>query len=242
MRAGSVAAALPGDTSALPALVTLPSAGISAAGADDPVKRWQARGVPVLAESWIAGLAVGAELLLGAQTMPSSPLGRRYGDLAAVASNGSLTLVSGLADADTPGLADLLQSRQANLLPVDGDLRPYAADVALAGASSTVVVGSKPNGLPAGMALHAELRALEASGLEGDRVLQAAGANAARVLGFGETLGRIAPGAVADLVVVAGDPRSRVADALDIVAVVRSGHFYSLVRLLERAGEAPDVE
>jgi imidazolonepropionase-like amidohydrolase len=151
--------------------------------------------------------------------------------------------VSGLADADSPGVPALWQSRQASLSPVTHEaLRRYAADVKLAGASSTVVVGSKPNGLPAGMALHAELRALEAAGLEGDRVLQAAGANAARVLGFGTRLGRIAPGAVADLVIVAGDPRSRAADALNIVAVIRSGHFYSLVRLLEQAAGATDVE
>lgn len=244
LRAGTVTAEVADDpTGSLPALVTLPASGLASPGAGDPVQRWQSRGVPVLAESWIAGLSVGADLLLGAQTMPSSPLGRRYGDLAAVTANGSITLVSGLADADTPGVPDLLQSRQASLSPVAGDvLRRYAADVELAGASSTVIVGSQPNGLPAGMALHAELRALEAAGLEGDRVLQAAGANAARVLGLGDALGRIAPGAVADLVIVAGDPRTRVADALDIVAVVRSGHFYSLVRLLERAGEAPDVE
>ena len=244
MRAGRVDAEVADENSAqLPALVTLPASGLASPGADDPVKRWQARGVPVLAESWIAGLSVGANLLLGAETMPSSPLGRRYGDLAAAATNGSITLVSGLADADTPGVPELLQSRQARLSPVDGvPLRRYVADVELAGASSTVVVGSKPNGLPAGLALHAELRALEAAGLEGDRVLYATGANAARVLGLGEALGRIAPGAVADLVIVAGDPRSRVADALNIVAVIRSGHFYSLVRLLERAGEAADVE
>lgn len=244
MRAGTVATEpAEAEANSLPALVTLPAAGLSSPGAGDPVKRWQARGVPVLAESWIAGLSVGADLLLGAQTMPSSPLGHRYGDLAAVATSGSVTLVSGLADADTPGVPELLQSRQASLLSVDdAGLRRYAADVELAGASSTVVVGSKPNGLPAGMALHAELRALEAAGLEGDRVLQAAGANAARVLGLGDALGRIAPDAVADLVIVAGDPRTRVADALDIVAVIRSGHFYSLVRLLEQAGGGADVE
>ena len=241
MRAATVAAEVDEKTP-LPALVTLPASGVDSSGPDDPVRRWQARGVPVLAESWIAGLSVGADLLLGAETMPSSPRGRRYGDLAAVATNGSITLVSGLADADTPGVPELMQSRQASLSPLPGDfLRAYAEDVELAGASSTVIVGSKPNGLPAGMALHAELRALEAAGLEGDRVLHAAGASAARVLGFSGSVGRIAPGAVADLVIVAGDPRARVADALDIVAVVRSGHFYSLVRLLERATDT-DVE
>jgi hypothetical protein len=77
--------------------------------------------------------------------MPSSPRGRRYGDLAAVATNGSITLVSGLADADTPGMPELMQSRQARLAPLPGEaLRHYAEDVELAGGSSTVIVGSKP--------------------------------------------------------------------------------------------------
>ena len=243
LEAQTMSAELPGEDDPLPALVTLPAAGLAAPVAEDTVPRWQARGVPVLAESWIAGLSVGADLLLGAETMPSSPQGRRYGDLAAIASNGSIRLVSGLADADTPGLAELLASRQAAASPGPAaTIRGYAEDVDLSDATSTVVVGSRPNGLPAGMALHAELRALQAAGLSGDRVLQAAGANAARVLGLDPALGRIAPGAVADLVVVAGDPRARVDDALEIVAVVRSGHFYSLVRLLENARAAASVE
>lgn len=230
---------LPREDDALPALVTLPAGGLASPQRDDPVRGWQTRGVPVLAENWIAGLLAGADLLLGAETLPSSPRGRRYSDLAAASSSGSITLVSGLATAGTPGVPELLESRQATLSSVDRDaLRRHAAHVDLTDATSTVVVGSRPNGLPAGLALHAELRALQAAGLSGDRVLQAAGASAARVLGLDRALGRIAPGAIADLVIVAGDPRARVADAIDIVAVIRNGHFMSLVRLLEQARDA----
>jgi imidazolonepropionase-like amidohydrolase len=140
-------------------------------------------------------------------------------------------------------MADLRLSRQAALSPVtETRTRRFSASPDLAAATSTVVVGSKPNGLPPGMALHAELRALAAAGLDGDRVLKAAGANAAAALGLQGDLGRIAPGALADLVIVTGDPRTRVADALDIVAVIRNGRFYSLVSLLERAERQADVE
>ncbi|HSD69168.1 MAG TPA: hypothetical protein VLB07_06440, partial [Woeseiaceae bacterium] len=77
------------------------------------LEAWQALGVPVLAESWTTGLSLGADLLLGADTLPTSPRGRRYQDMQVVMGRGPITLMSGLADATTPGLAELLQSRQA---------------------------------------------------------------------------------------------------------------------------------
>ena len=58
--------------------------------------------------------------------------------------------------------------------------------------------------------------------------------SSAAALGFENEIGRIAPGALADLVVVAGDPRANVADAVNIVAVVRNGRFYSVGGLLDR--------
>jgi imidazolonepropionase-like amidohydrolase len=105
-----------------------------------------------------------------------------------------------------------------------------------------VVAGSKPNGLPAGQGLHAELIALAAAGLNGEQVLHAAGRNPARMLGLENQVGTILPGAVADLVLVAGDPLARPTDLLNIVAVVRNGRFFSLVSLLERARVAENVE
>jgi imidazolonepropionase-like amidohydrolase len=110
----------------------------------------------------------------------------------------------------------------------------------LTGAAS-VVIGSKPNGLPPGLGLHAELLALNGAGLSPDEALRAAGANAADALGHPQ-LGRVVPGALADLVLVGGDPANRITDAVNIVAVVRNGRFYSLVRLLEEAGAAAAVE
>jgi imidazolonepropionase-like amidohydrolase len=112
----------------------------------------------------------------------------------------------------------------------------------LATAASSIIVGSKPNGMPPGLALHAELRALAASGLSGEQILHAAGRNAAIVLGLENQVGTITPGALADLVLVNGDPLEKVNDALNIVAVVRNGRLFSLVNLLERAAVAPNVE
>ena len=66
---------------------------------------------------------------------------------------------------------------------------------------------------------HEELRRLRACGLSNAAVLRAATAAAADTLGRPD-LGRIAPGAQADLVLVAGNPLRRLADARAVRAVV----------------------
>lgn len=209
----------------------------------EAVQLWQARGVPVLAESRSTGIDVGADLLVGADFLRSSPVGGRYQDMQLAAPQGSVTLISGLADVGTPGLTALLDSRQARELGQFVEAgRRFLNVPKLSAASSSIVLGSKPNSLPPGLALHAELRALASAGLRGDQVFLAAGSNAAALLGLENQIGRIMPGAVADLVLVNGDPLSNVADALSITAVVRNGRFFSLVSLLERAKAAAGVE
>ena len=229
------ASLLPGEENgALPALVTLPAAS-DASGDRELVRAWHTRGVPLLAESWSSGFRLGADLFLGAHTLPASPQGEQYQDARVALGAGPVAMVSGLADAGTPGLSGLFEVRQANGLRRPAEIpRRQAALPHLGGDVSTVAVGSKPNGLPPGLATHAELRALAAAGLNGDQVLWAAGRNAARALGLENQVGRIAPGALADLVLVAGDPRARVADAVNVIAVVRNGRFYSVGGLLDR--------
>ncbi|MBT6208928.1 MAG: hypothetical protein HOI35_02760, partial [Woeseia sp.] len=61
-------------------------------------------------------------------------------------------------------------------------------------------------------------------------------------LGLRRKIGTISPGAVADLLLVNGDPLSDSDDALKIVAVVRNGRFFSLVRLLDQAQMNKNVE
>ena len=210
----------------------------------ETVQRWQTRGVPVLAENRNTGIGVGADLLIGANSQQRSPVGGQYQDMQLAVSQDPVTLISGLADAATPGITPLFDSRQARELDrhffVAG--RRFARVPRLAATSAPIVLGSKPNSLPPGLALHAELRALSAAGLRGDQVFLTAGSNAAVVLGLENQIGRIMPGAVADLVLVNGDPLANVADALSIIAVVRNGRFFSLVSLLERAKAAVAVE
>jgi hypothetical protein len=223
--------------------VTIPTTGLSDADRRSAVSAWQNRGIPILAESWSIGLGVGADLLLGVESLPSSPKGIHYQDIQAATTAAPVALVSGLADAGTPGLNALLQSRQAKLLQGRvTTLRRFSTTPNFASGAPSIMLGSKPSGLPPGLALHAEMRALAAAGLSGDEVLRAGSGTPSSILGLDDQIGRIAVGTFADMVLVSGDPIARVADAMNIVAVVRNGRFYSLISLLERAGGASHVE
>jgi hypothetical protein len=150
---------------------------------------------------------------------------------------------SAFADSQTPGLDAVLGSRPARLIGFgDAVARRFSEPPVIDAGVSTAVLGSLGNGMPAGIALHAELRALVAAGLRPEYALRAAGVNAAAELGVDPRLGRIATGAVADLVFVEGNPLSDIGDALRVVAVVRNGRFFSVAGLIERAATARDVE
>lgn len=150
---------------------------------------------------------------------------------------------SALADSMTPDLEALLQSRAARLVSFDALVaRRFSDPPVIEAGVTSVVLGSRGNGMPAGIGLHAELRALVAASLKPEQALRAAGVNAAAALGVDPNLGRVATGAVADLVFVDGDPLQDVGDALNVVAVVRNGRFFSVAGLIERATQTANVE
>ena len=152
-------------------------------------------------------------------------------------------VLSGIADQGTPGIAALYQSRQARSFGQSGNPGRQFAGPGRSGSSlARIAVSSKENRMPPGLGLHAELRALSASGLTGAQVLQATGRNAAKLLGLENQVGVIIPGAAADLVLVNGDPLAHIEDAIEVVAVVRNGRFFSLVTLLEHADRQIGVE
>ncbi len=218
------------------------SSKVPAGHADDDatrksVQNWQARGVPVLAESWNTGRGIGADLLVGAGWLPSSPGRRQIPGHAGGGTAGpghpdfrscGRRYARHVVTAQFPAGARARAKAQLRR----GDMRPFPSWEQPPPLSYWA---ANPNGLPPGLALHAELRALAAAGLRGDQVLQATGSAAAMILGLDNQIGRITPGAAADLVLVNGDPLGNAMDALSIVAVVRNGRFFSLVSLLERA-------
>ena len=151
--------------------------------------------------------------------------------------------VSGLADSLTPGLDELLVSRPAALIGFDEVVaRRFGEPQKIEYGKTSVLLGSRSNGMPAGIGTQAELRALVAAGLKPTQALHAGGVNAAAALGVDPRLGRISVGAVADLVFVDGDPLSAIDDTARVVAVVRNGRFYSVAGLIDRAAAARTVE
>jgi imidazolonepropionase-like amidohydrolase len=65
-----------------------------------------------------------------------------------------------------------------------------------------------------------ELPLMEAAGMTPEQVLAATTSSAAELIGFGDTLGKLAPGYRADLVVVDGDPLGRLAELPKLVREV----------------------
>jgi cytosine/adenosine deaminase-related metal-dependent hydrolase len=182
-------------------------------------------------------------MLLGIDALPPSPAGIRYQDQQIGNVARPRTILSGLADSRTSDLRPLLNSRQAQFLKqYPTSLRRYTEKLQLAAAAASVVLASKPNGLPPGIAQQAELRALTDAGLTAEQALRSAGVNAAAALGLGLQLGRIATGSAADIVLVDGDPLSDIRDAQKIVGVVRNGRFFSAIGLIERVKGASIVE
>ena len=227
----------------LPWLITISGDMSSGIEQRNAVRDWQSQGVAVLADSWQAGLGSGASLLLGTQTMPVSPAGKSYQDVQLARGSDAIRLVSGVADVSTPGIDEILATRQALSISIPVTLtRRFSRSPDLSAAAAAIVLGSRPNGLPPGVGVHAELRGLVEAGLTAEQALKAAGVNAAEALGIGLTLGRIATGAAADLLLLDGDPLANIADSLNIIGVVRNGRFFSVSGLIDRASQARNAK
>ncbi len=207
------------------------SAGEAAATA---VARAAEAGIPVLAVDAEAGLGAGATLVLGSEVQPVSPAGRRYADQSVGNGRHAVTVVSSLAHTGTRGVARLFE-RHGDGRASGSDGRRVAGRPALASGLSRVVLGSAGNGLPPGIAQHAELLAMVEAGLTPYEALKAATTDAALALGLGLRAGRVAPGAAADLILVDGDPLTDIRDVHEIVGIVHDGRFFSAGRLVELA-------
>jgi uncharacterized protein len=95
-------------------------------------------------------------------------------------------------------------------------------------AGGLVVAGTDNHPAP-GFGIHDEMRLLVGAGLPPLAALQAATLNAARVLGWQERLGTIAPGKLADLVLLDANPLEDIRNTRAIHAVILNG------RVVERA-------
>lgn len=91
----------------------------------------------------------------------------------------------------------------------------------------------------AGFTLHRELELYELAGIPANEVLQIATIGSARVARREADLGSIAPGKLADLVLVDGDPATRIGDVRKVEMVMKDGVFYRPDELNQAIGVAP---
>ncbi|HUK52769.1 MAG TPA: amidohydrolase family protein [Candidatus Binatia bacterium] len=103
-------------------------------------------------------------------------------------------------------------------------------------AGITIVAGTDDL---AGFTLHRELENYVAAGIPAPRVLQMATLGAARVMKHDDLRGSIAPGKLADVILVEGDPTARIAEIRRVVTVIKDGTVYDAGALYEELGVRP---
>jgi hypothetical protein len=91
----------------------------------------------------------------------------------------------------------------------------------------------------AGFALHRELELYVEAGIPAPEVLRIATLDAARVAGRETELGSIEPGKLADLVLVDGNPASRISDIRRTSLVIKDGAIYEPAALYKSIGVRP---
>jgi imidazolonepropionase-like amidohydrolase len=90
-----------------------------------------------------------------------------------------------------------------------------------------------------GFALDRELELDVLAGIPAAQVLQNATLNAAKIMSMDKELGSIAPGKLADLTLVDGDPTKNISDVRNTVVVVKDGVIYYPNELYEELGILP---
>ena len=127
--------------------------------------------------------------------------------------------------------------RRAEFAPWETVLKQEMAfERAFVAAGGRLMAGSDPTGWGVGAGGFMDQRNVELlveAGFEPVEAIRIASANGAAFLGEADRIGTIAPGKQADLVVVRGDPASRIADIRNVVVVFKNGVGYDSARLIE---------
>ncbi|HEV7892067.1 MAG TPA: amidohydrolase family protein [Pyrinomonadaceae bacterium] len=90
-----------------------------------------------------------------------------------------------------------------------------------------------------GFALHRELELYAEAGIPAPDVLRIATLGAARVMKRDAELGSVAPGKLADIILIDGDPTRRIADLDRVSLVVKDGNVYDTGALYKTIGVRP---
>lgn len=122
-------------------------------------------------------------------------------------------------------------ARMGNLEPV---FLKNLQDLHLAGVPIGLGTDAGNPMVPHGPGVLLELELYVAAGLTPAQALHAATLGSAQVLGVAERHGTLAPGKTADLVLVAGEPVTRIGDVWNVVEVVKSGRRVDRAPMRER--------
>jgi hypothetical protein len=161
-----------------------------------------------------------------------------------VDSPGMTSLVSFLAEHKTviDGTFNLWIGGFASIVGAGGSTNQSRADSAyvrlirrLYDAGVPLVAGTDNSN---GSTYRRELEMYALAGIPAPRVLQIATIDAARVMKEDKDYGSIAPGKVADLIVVNGQPAQRSGDLARVETVVRGGRVYRVTDLLTAVGSS----
>ena len=97
-----------------------------------------------------------------------------------------------------------------------------------------IVAGTDSPIFPYGLALIIELSTYVDAGLTPAEAIRTATINAAKALGAEDNVGRIAPGMLADLIIVDGDPLANITDLLNVSVVMQNGRILDTLRAPEQ--------
>ena len=114
--------------------------------------------------------------------------------------------------------------------------KEMAFELAFAKAGGLLLAGPDPTGMGGvlpGFGDHRELELLVEAGFTPVEAIHIATANGAAFLGRLDRIGTLAPGKQADLVVVKGDPSTRIEDIENTVIVFKDGLGYDSAKLME---------
>ncbi len=220
-----------------------------------------ALGMPVTSHELYPGVAFGAdgvEHVKGTSRRGYSPkvseLNRSYQDVVALLAASGMTITPtvgiyggyALLAREDPSLARDPRIAAFDLRPPpaggsDEELdvrRAMVRDMASLGrrvveSGGAVVVGTDAPINPQGISLVAEMQILvEYGGMEPVDVLRATTSASAKAMGYGDELGRVEEGMLADMIVVGSDPLSDIRAVRDVRMVIEDGRVHRLADLM----------
>jgi Tol biopolymer transport system component/cytosine/adenosine deaminase-related metal-dependent hydrolase len=160
------------------------------------------------------------------------------GGFLAFARNNDLDAITSYTNIYTPAYRSsvdgLIRFASRNRELIDAGLANAQANIlAFQEAGVRIVAGTDSPIFPYGLALIAELNTYVDAGLTPAAALRTATSDAAAELGGGEHIGRIAPGLLADMLIVDGDPLTEIADLTNVEQVVLNGRQLTIDALTE---------